>query len=241
MDPRSRYELAPGISLDARRAVFLADTSTLAVADLHLGYAWAHRSRGNLLPISAPDDAVPRLRALIDDYAPRELAILGDIVHAAAPVAALLDELRALAALSKRTGLRLIGGNHDTQLPRLLRDAGIALEIVRDHTAGPHLLLHGDERDEAKAQAGIRAARERGGRVLLGHEHPAITLTDSVTASARCPCFLAGADALVLPAFSSWSTGANVRSGVFLSPYARAARFDRAIAIVAGKLLPLRL
>ena len=237
----TRLELASGLWLDARRAVFLEESGTLAVADLHLGYAWAHRARGNLLPIAAGDDTLLRLLELIDDYAPHDLAILGDIVHAALDAEALLGEMRALAGLAERLPLRLIAGNHDTQLPRLLQRAAIPLEIIREHHAGSHLLLHGDESDEARAAARTAATHARGGRVILGHEHPAIALSDGVTTSARCPCFLVSDDALVLPAFSAWSAGTNVRSGIFLSPYARTARFTRAVAIVARKLLPVSL
>ena len=46
-------------------------------------------------------------------------------------------------------------------------------------------------------------------------------------------------DLLVLPAFSPWAAGANVRAGEFLSAYARLAAFEQAIAVLAGKLLPL--
>jgi len=237
----SRLELVPGLWLDARRAVFLAETGTLAVADLHLGYAWAHRAGGNLLPINAGEDTLPRLRELIADYAPRELVILGDIVHAAVAAVALIEEVRALAALAAIVPLRLIAGNHDADLPLLLRRAGIDGEIIRELQAAPHLLLHGDENDETLATAHTAATRERGGRIIFGHEHPALSLSDGVTTSARCPCFLVAEDALVLPAFSMWAAGSNVRSSVFLSAYARAARFTQAVAIVAGKLLPVRL
>ena len=156
---RSRLELAPGICLDARCAVFLADTGTLAVADLHLGYAWAHRARGNLLPICAGDDTLPRLRELIDDYAPREVALLGDIVHAAVRAEPLLDELRALAALAERVPLRLIAGNHDAQLQRLLQQSAIGLTLARELVAEPHLLLHGDSADEILVEDAHESAR----------------------------------------------------------------------------------
>jgi putative SbcD/Mre11-related phosphoesterase len=238
---RSRLELAPGICLDARCAVFLADTDTLAVADLHLGYAWAHRARGNLLPICAGEDTLPRLRELIDDYAPREVALLGDIVHAAVRAEPLLDELRALAALAERVPLRLIAGNHDAQLQRLLQQSAIGLTLARELVAEPHLLLHGDAADESGAAALLATIRGRGGRLVFGHEHPALSLSDGVASSARCPCFLVAEEALVLPAFSTWAAGSNVRGSPFLSAYSRAVRFTQAVAIVAGKLLPVPL
>jgi metallophosphoesterase superfamily enzyme len=75
----------------------------------------------------------------------------------------------------------------------------------------------------------------------MGHEHPAIHLHDRVTTSVKCPCFLTGPRILILPAFSSWAAGSNVRSTPFLSAFAREALFSHAYAIVAGRILPVPL
>lgn len=236
---RSRLELSPGLWLDARRAVWLEEHRALLVADLHLGYAWAHRQRGNLMPISTSEDTVDRLQVLAAEYAPREIIVLGDVIHAAVAEEAVLADLRRLHTLAGGVAVRLIAGNHDAQLAPMLQRAGVAAALVREITLGGHLLLHGDGGDDAAAGARCRAVAERGGRVIFGHEHPAITISDGVATSVRCPCFLVGEDVLVLPAFSPWSAGTNVRNGIFISPYLRRARLTQAIAIVAGKLLPM--
>jgi len=237
---RTRLELSPGLWLDARRAVWLEEHRALLVADLHLGYAWAHREQGNLLPIRTGEDTIDRLTALAADYAPCELIVLGDVIHAAVEAEALTTEIRRLQMLGAGVTLRLIAGNHDAQLSSMLRRAGVNIEPVRTIAIGPHLLLHGDG-GELTAEAQCLAAAERGGRVILGHEHPATTISDGVTTSARCQCFLVGEDVLVLPAFSPWSAGTNIRNGIFLSAYVRRARLQQAVAIVAGKLLPIPL
>lgn len=240
---RSRLELEPGLWLDAERAVWLAEPRVLVVADLHLGYAWAHRAEGQLLPLSATEDTTERLLALLTRYPARELVLLGDILHRAVDAPALHSELRWLALnVGERTRLRLIGGNHDRQLAAVLATAGLALEIDESLTIGPHLLLHGDAADEVSANRFLKSCAEHGGRVIIGHEHPALILSDGVASHAKCPCFLAGPATLVLPAFSPWAAGTDIRRGNFLSPYTRLDRPDRAIAIVAGKLLavPIR-
>ena len=238
--PHHQLEVAPGLWLDARRAVWLPATGTLAVADLHLGYAWSHRAGGNLLPVAAGEDTIDRLRALVDDYRPTDVIVLGDVVHGFAAPAPVRDELRRLhTEIGARARLRLLAGNHDLWLPELLAEAGLPPAVEHECQCGPHLLLHGHTGDSAAAR--LAATRRAGGRVIFGHEHPAITLSDGVATSARCPCFLIAADALVLPAFSTWAAGTNVREATFLSPFAQATRFERAIAILAGKLLPLPL
>jgi uncharacterized protein len=239
---RSRLELEPGVWLDAGRALWLEEWHTLAVADLHLGYAWAHRAEGQLLPVDTREDSTERLLKLLERYPAQEVVLLGDIVHRAVDVPALHTELLWLAlTVGERARLRLIGGNHDRELAATLATAGIVLEVDASAAAGPHLLLHGDERDEALAESRLQKCAAAGGRVILGHEHPAIGLSDGVASHVKCPCFVAGANFLILPAFSRWAAGGDIRSDRFMSPYARLRSAEHAIAIVAGKLLPVPL
>lgn len=235
---QSAIEISAGIVLDARHAVWLKGERVLAIADLHLGYAWAHRAEGNLLPINAPDDTPTRLAELVNDYAPREVALLGDIVHRAVRIEPLREEIRRFCAAVGSATLRLIAGNHDRKLAPLLDECGASLEIVSSMQAGPHLLVHGDAPDNFAADH-LRETNARGGMVFLGHEHPAITLSDGVATRAKCPCFLLGPGCIVLPAFSRWSAGGGLRSSPYLSAYLRIDPPQRAIAIAAGKLLSL--
>ena len=241
---RSRLELEPGIWLDARRAVWLPPERVLIVADLHLGYAWAHRHHGNLLPVSGREHTAERLRALVESYAPRELVLLGDIVHRALFLQPLKEQLCALfGEVGVLTKLRLIAGNHDAQLAPLLRSCGINAELASSYRIGAHLLVHGDamQKTPADANADGDVRPLPGGRIFVGHEHPAISVSDGAARYAKCPCFLIGPDFVVLPAFSHWAAGTEVRGRELMSPLLRDSRPQRAIAVVADKLLPLRL
>jgi putative SbcD/Mre11-related phosphoesterase len=239
---RSRLELEPGLWLDANHAVWLEDTKTLAVADLHIGYAWAHRAEGQLLPLETKEDSTERLLMLLDRYPAKEVVLLGDVVHRAVDIPALHSELRWLALkVGQRARLHLVAGNHDRDLSATLAAAGIALEIADSIEIGPHILLHGDQADESVAEAHLAHRKKLGGRVILGHEHPAITLSDGVATHAKCPCFLAGAGVLVLPAFSRWAAGSEIGRYPFFSPYPRLRPIETAIAVMAGKLLPMRI
>lgn len=236
----TRLEIVSGLWLDARRAVWLSDSRVLVVADLHLGYAWAHRHAGQLLPVAEPEDTLPRLHALLDEYAPRELVVLGDIVHAAVPVAALSETLGALVEkVGGRVTMRAVIGNHDRQLGALLGATGIDLPLLASYAAPPYHLVHGDGANEVTARRQLAGVRRAGGRIIMGHEHPVISLSDGIAAHVRSPCFLVAPELLIVPAFSPWAAGANVRAGEFLSAYARAVTFKQAVAVLAGKLLPL--
>lgn len=82
--PPVKVEIRPDVWLDSRRALWLADERRLVVADLHWGYAAAHRARGNLLPSWGDAEIERTLHALVSTYQPVEMIWLGDVVHAAA-------------------------------------------------------------------------------------------------------------------------------------------------------------
>ena len=234
---KTRCQLEPGVWLDYRRAVWLEEPRVLAVADLHLGYLWAQRKQGQMLPLGAPDDTFSRLAELQECYRPREIAVLGDVVHQALKLDALTAELQRLCrALSVGSRLRLIAGNHDRRLNELLAHCELDVSLEPAMRAGDILLTHGDSAPEEPTPGG-----GSGLRVIMGHEHPAIAVGDGVATSIKCPCFLASRDTLALPAFSPWAGGSLIRRNPFMSPSARAASFHLAVAIMGRKLLPIPL
>jgi putative SbcD/Mre11-related phosphoesterase len=227
-----------GVVLDARRAVFFPADRVLAVADLHLGYAWAKRTRGALLPVSAPDDTTTRLLELQKAYRPERLVVLGDVVHEAVALPALEELLHGFCeALSPASGLIFCLGNHDRKLEKLARDWRLPVKCVRQLTLGGHLLLHGDLAPEMADDETFCLESPRLGRRIIGHEHPCIALGDGVATRVKCPAFLVSDDLLVLPAFSSWAAGCEFGRQPFLGPLARAARFHTAYACMGPRLL----
>ena len=218
---------------DARHAVWFSEERVLAVADLHLGYAWAHRLSGQLMPIPPTNDTLTRLTELQREYEPREIVVLGDIVHRAMALAVLGEEIRGLFdALSPRSQLAFLAGNHDRNLQQVLKQWALPIELLPSRQVGNHLLVHGDS---AVVNADGKLC------IVMGHEHPAITIGDGVTTSHKCPCFLVSDRVLVLPAFSRWAAGTNIRAYPFMSETARSAKFTRAIAVCGEKLLPIRI
>ena len=173
-----RLEIAPDLWVDARRALWMEHERTLVVADLHLGYAWAQRRRGALLPLADVEDAAARLLALQQEYRPETLVFLGDLVHGrqlGAPVGASLGDLLGRLAVASQLVLTL--GNHDGSVPGWIAQAGLPLRCEPAWRTGAHLLLHGDRDEDARnarpteaadvvvrtlaADVAVRAPRER--------------------------------------------------------------------------------
>ena len=102
-----RFELLAGRALwDPARALLL-------VADLHMGKAESFQARGIPLPSDGDAETLNALLQLAHRWRPRQVIVLGDLVHERL---GLTEDLRQkLAALPALLGcpLRLIGGNHD--------------------------------------------------------------------------------------------------------------------------------
>ncbi len=238
-----RLGTGPEAILDSRRAVYFPEAGILALADLHLGYTWVLRRRGALLPVNTPDSADERLESLVRTYQPRTCVLVGDVVHQAVALPALQEELQTLARRLPATAEWIVClGNHDHQLPTLLTRLGLRAQVTSVWTAGRCQFHHGDRVGPAgPATAGFELQADSEFHVI-GHEHPALRLGDGVATSAKVPCFLLGANALVLPAFSDWASGCEVGRAPFLGPLAQSIRFDSAVACLGPRLLriPLR-
>lgn len=240
---RVRLGSGPEAILDSRRALFVPDAGILALADLHLGYTWVQRRRGALLPVNTPDTAGARFESLIQSYQPKSCVLVGDVVHQAVALPAIQEELQTLARrLPVTTEWIICPGNHDQQLPALLTRLGLRAEVTSVWTSGRYRFHHGDRVVVGTPNATGFALQADSDFHIIGHEHPALRLGDGVATSAKVPCFLLGANALVLPAFSDWASGCEVGRAPFLGPLAQTTRFESAIACLGPRLLriPLR-
>lgn len=104
------------------------------------------------------------------------------------------------------------------------------------------MFVHGDGVTERSATVRNHlSGRGESARIVMGHEHPAISLKVSAVSAVKCPCFLASERVIVLPAFSQWAAGSKIGSGQFMSALANDTKFEQAIAVVSGKLLPIKL
>jgi len=195
-------ELTPGKFAHASGALWLAEARAVLLADVHLGYAWAQRRRGQLGPVL--DGGVrEQLSQVLEELQPWQIVFLGDLVHAPKPdaeeramICTMLDELRARAPLT------LVRGNHDRGFARDF--AGCDVDVVEEWTCGDLIARHGDR----EAQAPVD------GFLAVGHHHPAYGLRDAAGVKQKLPVFLVGRRTFVLPAFSPFAAGVDVTKGL---------------------------
>jgi len=180
--------VADEILLDGRLALFHQRERWLAVADLHFGYELSRRAAGWLVPMWGMASIAERLLQLIGEYRPSRLIILGDLVHdqtAAAEACELLRRIREVCELI------VVAGNHD----RKLRGS---IEMVESWATEQFHFHHG------------HCLVESGDRIqIIGHHHPAQTITDGAGLRLKCPAFVQQSSCWIMPAFSPWASGAK--------------------------------
>jgi DNA ligase-associated metallophosphoesterase len=178
--------VAAEIILDGRLALFHQTERWLAVADLHFGYELSQRAAGALVPLWGMATIAQRLTELVDEYAPRRLIVLGDLVHdktAAREAAQLLREFGG------RCEVAVVAGNHDRQL--------------RGHVE----MVDSVQTEQFHFHHGHCAADVPGRIQIIGHHHPAAVITDGAGLRLKCPAFVQQSSCWIMPAFSPWAAG----------------------------------
>lgn len=178
-------DIAPGIRLDSRRAVYFADLRLLVVSDLHWGYAASHRAAGNLLPEWGDDVIARTLDALLADYRPEEMLWLGDSLHT------LKGREHAELFLQRvPVPVTVLPGNHDA------RWSAVSADRIR--VREPFVFHHGDHAPPALTAGQVE---------VVGHYHPAFNWFDGAGGRLKLPALVQGPSRLILPAFSPWAAG----------------------------------
>lgn len=182
------------------RAAFLPDSSTLLVADAHIGKALSFRKLGVPVPRGTTTETLGVLTTLVGRLDARRIVFLGDFLHSAHSVGpttmgAVARWRDAHASLE----LLLVRGNHD------------------DRAGDPPAHLGFRSVDEPLLEGGLALCHHPRARppdyVLAGHLHPGVSLGGRAHDSLRLPCFWFGAEVGVLPAFGAFTGTHVIRPG----------------------------
>jgi len=179
--------VAEKVILDGRLALFHQTQRWLAVADLHFGYELSQRAAGRLIPMWGMTSVEERLKALLLDYEPRHLVIVGDLVHDQAAALAAAQLLGRLATLCEPV---VLAGNHDRHL-------GAAVDLRPSWRTDGFYFHHGHCATEVADAIQV-----------IGHHHPAGSVSDGAGLRLKMPAFVQQGQCWILPAFSPWAAGA---------------------------------
>jgi uncharacterized protein len=195
--PAADILLLPG------RAAFLPATSTLLVADVHLGKAATFRHAGIPVPEGSAQADLVRLERLVAATSARRLLILGDLFHARGGCTEqVFAEFAASRARYAATEVFLVAGNHDRAIGRVPSSLGID-SCMRTLDEPPFHFVHEPATDLPEP-----------GRTcftIAGHIHPTVSITSPGGDRVTDRCFVAEELVLVLPAFGSFTGGHRVK------------------------------
>lgn len=220
-------EIHPGIEM-IDLALYLKDSRTLVLADLHIGFEEALAKQGVLVPRFQYKDMIDRLEQIFAKVSPKTVVLNGDLKHEFGPITRQewKETMRLFDYLSRKCDkIVVVKGNHDPNIGPIVRKkpAELVKELVIGDTVseangarrgagrvGDILIAHGDAHPKAKAKV-----------VLMGHEHPAVSLREKGRVE-RFKCFIKGkykkSTLIVQPSFNPCVEGTDVTKEKTLSP-----------------------
>ncbi|MBO3800189.1 MAG: metallophosphoesterase [Candidatus Brockarchaeota archaeon] len=202
-------------------ALYVKSLDAMVVADIHLGLEWELEEKGVHIPFPTYEPIVKSLRNMFSYRPARRMIILGDIKNEFGDinpeewtqVQDFVNDVRSLGAEPI-----LIRGNHDNFVRIVLKRLNVEFQDppVR---IGKYFLIHGDKDHGLPGEGTI---------VLMGHEHPVISIRDSIGVKHRFKSFLYGkyygTEIIVLPSMNPLTMGTAVNEvdvGELLSPVLR--------------------
>lgn len=230
--------------IDGLPIAYINSMGAVVISDLHLGYEGVAAKAGVYAPKSNLKKIEEMVGIALEKTGASTIIVTGDIKNEFSSVD--IDEYSEMlefVRFAKRQNSRLIliKGNHDNFVDRYktLFDIGI---FDQEMQAGKYLFFHGEEMPKsiskgAKKNNGIEAVE----MLIMGHEHPAISLISRIRRREKLKCFLfgeyRGKQLLVLPAINYLMPGTDINlepKSRLLSPILKKADINRFRAIAVG-------
>jgi uncharacterized protein len=222
-------------TLVAPGGVYVSSKRTLVVADTHTGYVQTLQRRGYTLPTQ--DDGVlhARIQSMLVCCDVEQVVVAGDLLHGRAAMASRLGQcspFEAFVRVLDGRKLVVVAGNHDRASSELLTKRGV--EVCELYAIAAHVVMHGDE-DSERLRRERALAITRGGRLMLGHHHPALTLDDGAGARRRVAAFVYAPGLLCLPALAPLARGCDLYREDYGQELAAIAKpTETQVAVVVG-------
>ncbi|MEM4257042.1 MAG: metallophosphoesterase [Candidatus Diapherotrites archaeon] len=198
--------------------LWFSNSKALVCSDLHLGYEGFLNSQGIFVPRYNFDEIKKMFEKVFSEKGkPEYLIICGDFKHEFKGISSQewRESFDMIDFLVKNCNkLVLIKGNHDNSLGVIAKSKGLEFLTEFFLSEEKTLFLHGDKLPSKDL---VKKAK----LIVIGHEHPSITLRDSVK-SETYKCFLKGAYCnkvlLVLPSLIMVGVGNDITKEKTMSP-----------------------
>ncbi len=222
-------EILKGIEIKGK-ALWLNKEKILIIADLHLGYEEALVSDGVLIPKGGMFSEMKKEILELLELKPKLVVINGDLKHEFASISRQewKETLELIDLIIKQSKIILIKGNHDNILGPIAEKRNI--EVKNFLILGDICVLHGDK-------ILLECLDKKIKTLIIGHEHPAISLTDNVKQE-KYKCFLLGKyqkkNLVVMPSFFNLIEGTDMLCENLLSPFLKNQKLGNFRVFIVG-------
>ncbi len=203
--------------IDSIPAVYFPEISTVAVSDLHLGLEASMTSNGYYVPEFQLEKVKKELEKCFEETQASTIVLNGDLKNEFSTSYSEKKEVSELLKFLKTVFEKVVvvKGNHDLFLEETVEEEGLKMRetFLKQNV----LFAHGHQELDTEKNYDT---------VVIGHEHPALSLEDDIGHVEKIPCLLhskngQGLEIIVLPAFSHISNGSevnNISESDLLSP-----------------------
>ncbi|MBI2107178.1 metallophosphoesterase [Candidatus Woesearchaeota archaeon] len=202
-------EILKGIGINGL-TLFIKESKTLVLGDLHLGFEESLNKQGVFIPRFQFQEILLILKKILNKLKPEKIIIVGDLKHEFGSISEQewRHVLELIDFLSLRSELIIIKGNHDVKLSPITKKRNI--KILPFYKQKEILFAHGDV-----------IVKEDSKIIIIGHEHPAVSFRERSTQKYKC--FLKGkykkSVLIVMPSLNLVTEGSDITKGRFISPY----------------------
>jgi DNA ligase-associated metallophosphoesterase len=176
--------------LSAERSIYWEDHRALIVSDLHFGKTGHFRKSGIPVPQAVYKEDLQRLVALLNNFNPEQLIVVGDFFHSHANSE--LDWFKKWRDDLSQLKISLVKGNHDILKDNWYEEADIDVN-ESELLMQPFLFTH------------EKCIERKDVYTFCGHVHPGIYLHGLGKQGIRLPCFYFAKHYCILPAFSRFT------------------------------------
>ena len=217
-------------------SLYLMKYKTLVMSDFHIGleeelnqewiFVPRYQLKATLKRLDSIFGTINKLKLPLD-----RIVINGDLKHEFGRISnqEWKDTLQLIDYLnSKSREVVLIKGNHDTILDPIAKKK--KLKILNELILGDTLITHGHKITSSAKSKKVK-------RIIIGHEHPAITLTDGIRKETFKTFLIGewrGKKIVVLPSFCLSRIGSNIE-GEVLSPFLKESNLEEFDVVLVGR------
>ncbi|MFB6241629.1 MAG: metallophosphoesterase [Candidatus Nanosalina sp.] len=208
-------------TVDSIPCLYHSEMDMLVLSDLHLGLEGSITSEGAYVPRFQLDDILEDIETAREETGAPRILINGDLKNEFRK--SYYSEKQEIKKFLRRMQksfeeVTVVEGNHDTFIENTVEQEG--LELRESYLEDGILFIHGHEDIETDKEFET---------IVIGHEHPALSLEDEIGVVEKVDCALygetnSGKNIVVLPAFSSISNGTRINEipeSELLSPVLR--------------------